>query len=106
MLAEGGGLEPRCASLLLAQPGRGRTTTSLGGGRPPDAHRDTPGKEGGCGAGVTRTEGCTAQGLSVSHSSGVGNRKRRTGAASHAGSVGLLSPPGLAPALSFLAPAV
>ena len=51
MLAEGGGLEPRCASSLLAQPGRGRTTTSSGGGRPPDAHRDTPGKGGAVGLG-------------------------------------------------------
>lgn len=84
MLAEGGGLEPRCASLLLAQPGCGSIAASSGGGRPPGALGDSPGKGGACGAGVTHTGGCTDRGMSVSCSSGVGNGKRWTGAAGHA----------------------
>lgn len=91
MLAEGGGLEPRCASLLLPQPGHGSIAASSGGGRPPGARGDSLRKGRACGAGVTRTGGCTGRGMSVSHSSGVGNGKRWTGAAGHAGGVALLS---------------
>lgn len=54
----------------------------------------------------THTGGCTVQDLPLSHSCGLGNRKRWTEAAGRAGHVGCLSPPGVSSALSVLAPAV